>query len=234
MDDKELAKMMINSFYFIDENLEIGFKSNLENRNISRAISILNITPNFQEFGIEFIYSNKIIKELSVIYAKLIGQYIFKCHTLFSASFYKINEEDRRNNEIELYINLNINHKLTESDIDNIDVRSELEHQIQIQETKESGWIIDKINSMKIAFFKTGELNGSSYVKIPLRSNAILNIQNNDKFCFIWSILASLHPCENDHPNRASKFKQYFNELNFQSFDFTNGFMCTDIHRLKN
>ena len=67
-------------------------------------------------------------------------------HTLFSASFYKINEKDQRNNEIEFYINLNINHNLTESAIENIDVRSHLEHQIQTQETKEPGWIFDKIN----------------------------------------------------------------------------------------
>ena len=71
---------------------------------------------------------------------------------------------------------------------------------------------------MKIRFYKTEELNGSSYVKIPLRSNALINIKNNDKYCFIWSILASLHPCENDHPNRVSNYKQYFNELNFQKF----------------
>ena len=49
-------------------------------------------------------------------------------------------------------INLNINHNLTESDINNIDVRSQLEHQIQVQETKESGWIFGKINSTKISF----------------------------------------------------------------------------------
>ena len=36
-------------------------------------------------------------------------------------------------------------------------------------------------------------MNGSSYIKYPLRSSAILNIQNNDKECFIWSILAHLH-----------------------------------------
>ena len=148
----------------------------------------MTVTPNFPEFGIEFRYISIIIKELSVIYARLINQYKFKYHTLFSASFFKINEEDQRYNEIELYINLNINHNLTDSDIDNIDVRSQLEHQIQNQEMKESGWIFDKINSMKISFHKTGELNGTSYVEIPLRSSAILNVQNNDKHCFIWSI----------------------------------------------
>ena len=231
LDDKELAKMMISPYYFIDENLKIGFKINLESHNINHANSILTITPNFSEFGIEFKCINKIVQELSVIYARIRNQYKFKYHTLFSASFYKINEEDQRYNEIELYMNLNINHNLTESDIDNIDVRCQLEHQIQIQETEESGWIFDKINSMKISFYKTTELNGSSYVKIPLRSNAILNVQNNDKYCFVWSILASLYPCENTHPSRVNNYIQYFNELNIQSFDFTKGFKCSDVHK---
>ena len=168
---------------------------------------------------------------MSFIYARLLNQFKFKYHTLFSASFYKINEEDQRYNEIELYINLKINHNLTESDIDNIDVRSQLERQIQNQERKESGWIFGKINSMKISFYKTVELNGTSYVKIPLGSTAILNVQNKDKYCFIWSNLASLHPCENTHPSRVNNYFQYFNGLNFQSFDSTNGFTCSDVHR---
>ena len=84
---------------------------------------------------------------------------------------------------------------------------------------------------MKIRFYKTIELNGSYYVKIPLRSNALINIKINDKYCFIWSILSSLHPCESDHPNRVSNYEQYFNELNIESFNFTNGFKCSDVHK---
>ena len=170
------------------------------------------------------------MKELSVVYARLLNQYKFKYHTLFSASFCKINEEGQRNNEIELYINLNINHVLAESDINNNDVKSQLEHQIHFQKTKESGWIFDGIISLKISFYKTGELNSSSYVKFPLRSSAILNFQNNDKYCFIWSILASLHPQENDHPNSVSNYIQYFDEINLDGFDFTNEFKCCDMH----
>ena len=105
--------MMINRYYFIDENLKIGFKINLESHNINHANSVLTITPNFSEFGIEFRYINKIVQELSVIYARLKNQYKYKYHTLFSASFYKNNEEDQRYNEIELYMNLKINHNLT-------------------------------------------------------------------------------------------------------------------------
>ena len=104
---------------------------------------------------------------------------------------------------------MNNNNNLTEADINKIDVKSQLEHQIQIQGTQESCWIFDKIISMKIGFYKTGELDGSSYVEIPLRSNTLLNLKNNDNYCFIWSVLASLHPCDNDHPHIV---KQKFNE----------------------
>ena len=55
-------------------------------------------------------------------------------------------------------------------------------------------------------------MNGSNYVKIPLRSNAIVNIEYSDKYCFLWSKLACLHPCKNDHSTRVPNYKQYFNE----------------------
>ena len=86
---------------------------------------------------------------------------------------------------------------------------------------------------MTIYFYRTIELIGSSYVKIPIRSNAILNIENNDKYCFIWSILGFLHPCENSHPISVSNYEQYFNELNIEEFDFTNGFRCNDVHKFE-
>ena len=48
-------------------------------------------------------------------------------------------EEDQRSYEIEFFVSLNNNEIITESDSDNIEVKSQLEHQIQIQETKDSG-----------------------------------------------------------------------------------------------
>ena len=76
-------------------------------------------------------------------------------------------------------------------------------------------------------------MNGSSYVKFPLRSSAVLNIENDDKYCFIWSVMAWLHPCNNNHPNRESNYKQYSNELNIECFRSTNGFKCSDMHRFE-
>ena len=75
---------------------------------------------------------------------------------------------------------------------------------------------------MKIRFYETGEMNGSSYVNIL--SNAILNIEKNDEYCFLWSLLACFYPWENCHLSRVRNYLHYFIELNIEGFDFTNGF----------
>ena len=46
-------------------------------------------------------------------------------------------------------------------------------------------------------------------------------------------VSASLRPCENDHPNRVSNYKQYFNELNINGFNFTNGLNCSDVRKFE-
>ena len=160
---------MINPYYFTDRKLKVGFKINLDSHHVHHANSKLTITPNYPEFVIEVRYINKIIKELSVIYSRLISQKNFRYRTVFSARFDKQNEDNQVLDETEIFINLNITNNLTESDLDKIDVRSPLEHQIQQQEMKDSGWRFDKLNSMTVYFYKTGELNGSNYVKVPLR-----------------------------------------------------------------
>ena len=224
---------MINPYYFTDRNLKVGFKINLDSHNINHADSKLTIIPNHPEFGIEIRFINKIMKELAVIYARLSNQYKFNYQTVFSARFDKQDEDNQVLDATELFINLNINHNLTQSDLDNIDIKSPLDDQKQQQQMKDSGWRFDKINSMTVYFYKTNEMNGSNYIKIHLRSNAILNIENNDIYCFLWSILASLHPCINNHPNRVSNYRQYFNALNNQRFDFSGGFKCSDVHKFK-
>ena len=90
-----------------------------------------------------------------------------------------------------------------------------------------------KLIQWKRSFQKTGELFGLSFVKIPLRSNAILNIENIDIYSSLRSISAYLHPCENSQPSRVRNYIQLFDELNNDGFDFTNGFNCSDFHNFE-
>ena len=73
---------------------------------------------------------------------------------------------------------------------------------------KESGWIFQRINSMKISIYKKGELNGSYKVKIPLKSSALPLIKNGYVYSFIWSKLARPYSCEIGNPNGVSIYRQ--------------------------
>ena len=64
---------------------------------------------------------------------------------MFSVKLDKQDEDDQVLDEVELYINLNINNNLIESDIKNNDVRSQLEHHSQNQESKDIEWRIDEV-----------------------------------------------------------------------------------------
>ena len=64
---------------------------------------------------------------------------------------------------------------------------------------------------------------------IKLRSkHAIVNVQNRDKKCFMWSMLAALHPTDRN-AERISKYIAYTNELNFEYITFP--VKVKDIHK---
>ena len=108
---------------FTETNLKVGFKITLDSHHINHANSNLTIIPIFPEFGFDVFYSNKKMKEMSIIYARLINQYICKYQTVFSARFDKQEKDNQVSDETGLFINSNINHNLTRTDIDNIDVK---------------------------------------------------------------------------------------------------------------
>ena len=67
-------------------------------------------------------------------------------------------------------------------------------------------------------------LEGSSYMKLPKEledKKATLNIQNEDEKCFLWSVLAALHPVNRKgHPHRLRHYKGYEQELNVSGIEF--------------
>ena len=67
-------------------------------------------------------------------------------------------------------------------------------------------------------------LQGSSYMKLPKEledKKAILNIQNEDEKCFMWSVLAALHPVNRkDQPHRVQHYKDYEQELDVSGIEF--------------
>ena len=99
---------------------------------------------------------------------------------------------------------------------------NELDHQIDEFEQGESGYIFDSIKTLTLKMFKYHDIRASSYCKLPksfCNSKSIVNIQNKDNYCFLWSILAHKYKVDN-HRERVSHFENHFHELNQGDIQF--------------
>ena len=70
--------------------------------------------------------------------------------------------------------------------------------------------------------FKCHDIRASSFCKLPksfCNSKSIVNIQNKDNYCFLWSILAQKNKVD-IHRERVSHYENHFHELNQGDIQF--------------
>ena len=83
-----------------------------------------------------------------------------------------------------------------------------------------SGWALDKIQRVYVNICKYKPLKGHSFIELPRKlksTKAIINIQNTDNKCFIYSVLAALHPVQD--AQRVTKYIPFIHELNLSGID---------------
>ena len=99
---------------------------------------------------------------------------------------------------------------------------NELSHKIDEFEEGESGYIFDSIKKLTVKMFKYHDIRASSYCKLPkpfCDSKSIVNIQNKDNYCFLWSTLAHKYNVDN-HREKVSHYENHFHELNQGDIQF--------------
>ena len=85
-----------------------------------------------------------------------------------------------------------------------------------------SGFVLNGIVNVILEIYKVNDIQASSWVELPekYRNNkSIINIKNDDQFCFLWCILAHLFPVE-DHKNRTSSYSIHTNKLILNGLEF--------------
>ena len=121
---------------------------------------------------------------------------------------------------------------LTKLHLGEIDLESESTTKIHNAEMSGSGWNVQRFIYLEIELYKICGIRGNSFIKLPMRSNVSLNIQNIDTYCFIWLILAKVFPTD-DMLIRVTKDTHPFNKLNIANFDLTNGMHITDFPKFE-
>ena len=85
-----------------------------------------------------------------------------------------------------------------------------------------SGWSILNVECLELHVAPYLPISASSYVATPTyiaKKKAVINIQNEDNLCFLWSVLAALNPI-NGHPERVSYYSSFQRELDIVNLKF--------------
>ncbi|CAC5368819.1 unnamed protein product [Mytilus coruscus] len=87
---------------------------------------------------------------------------------------------------------------------------------------KGSDWVVKKIISLEVNTVKYSPIAGSSYMELPTNlrfSGGLVNVKNEDHKCFLWSILAGLHPAQRN-PNQVLHYRKYEHSMDLTGIDF--------------
>ena len=102
------------------------------------------------------------------------------------------------------------------------DTHNTLMQKLDDEQLEGSGFVFQEIEEVILEIYKVIDIQASSYIELPPKyknSQSIINIKNNDQYCFLWCILAYLYPVE-DNKNITSSYSKHFDKFNLEGLDF--------------
>ena len=203
----ELCKKDIN----INTNSShIKYAAQIENEVISRINNNLTdrtytyLNPDFEKV-------NNLVQRAIDVCTKYFHRFKYKCVFLV-----KFNHATHGNTNYFTITNM------FKNQYEEINEANELSHKLVEFGEGESGYIFDTIKKLTVKMFKYHDIRASSYCKLPkpfCNSKSKVNIQNNDNYCFMWSILAHNYKVDN-HRERVSHYENHFHEFNQGDIQF--------------
>ena len=149
----------------------------------------------------------------------------------------KLTKFDKEGEEIELEASFQ---STVEIALNEEDVKEQYDRGVDIIERKikefvsqGSGWSVGEVVKLDLHVAPYEPLRAASYIPTDpwlTAKKAIINVKNDDEKCFVWSVLAGLHP-QKLHANRVSKYVPYMKELNVK--DLTFPLKVTDVKKFE-
>ncbi|KAK4885958.1 hypothetical protein RN001_002229 [Aquatica leii] len=89
---------------------------------------------------------------------------------------------------------------------------------------KDSGWALHELLGLKVNVNKYDPLKVgySTFVSVPnyiKTKHAVVNVKNDDPYCFLWSVVSALYPAK-INSNRPSSYPHFYNVLNCNDIKF--------------
>jgi len=91
-------------------------------------------------------------------------------------------------------------------------------------EVEGSGWTVGEFLNLELNIAAYDAISGNSFILTPksfANKSAIVNVKNTeDDFCFLYSIIAQLYPCQDRNPETVTQYKQYMHILDRTGLEF--------------
>lgn len=190
-----------------------------------RAI-VKSVFPNDANSKVDLIaFSNEIrVKAFEILNANLTAQKNLKWYLVFKIKFQKESIDEIIFKEAYFRSFCNVLLQTEEIDDQILQNVNKILANISEWQSEGSGWTLNEILQADINICQYKPLCGRSYIDLPRAlkyKRAIINIKNTDNKCFMWSILAQLHPVDSKcHANSVHHYWHYKNELSFGDIEF--------------
>jgi len=169
------------------------------------------------------VFLNKAFKCFSIKIKKDVQKSMLKVNVTFSANFIK-----PQTGEIDLKT-FNTKNQVIDTGTDlkqwyNENVSSKILTKLEEFAEKDSGWALYEILGLKVNINNLDPLKFgySTFVSLSTfikKKHAIVNVQNNDRYCFLWAVVSALYPTEM-HPDRKSSYPHFQDVLRYDDIDF--------------
>ena len=100
--------------------------------------------------------------------------------------------------------------------------RKTLMQKLDDEQLEGLGFVLNGIVNVILEIYKVNDIQASSYIELPekyKKNKSIINIKNDDQYCFLWCILSYLYPVE-DNKSRKSNYSMPLNKLNLKGLEF--------------
>jgi len=105
----------------------------------------------------------------------------------------------------------------------NIDtLQANLEHNAEQWNKRGSNFNIERMSRFVLSVPPYRPLHGSTFVPTPeflAKKHCLVNIQNNDEKCIVWSVLSALYP-PTHNPHGLTNYIDYEHSLNVEGLNF--------------
>lgn len=170
-----------------------------------------------------FIFLNKAFKSFSIKIKNELKKSMLKVNVAFSANFIK-----PQSGEIDLKTFCTKSYSIdTATNLKNwyqTNVIDPLRKKLEEFAEKDSGWALLEILGLKVNInnYDPIKFGYSTFTHVPKfisKRHAVINVKNDDEYCFLWAVVSALFPT-NKHSERKSSYPHYRNVLSYENIKF--------------